>query len=149
MGTYEHITALQSIDVPTLDLVRSLSKVEASSLAGDFVDGMVVSLDLLHKRTAKKKYSKRIILLTDAASEIEGAEDIQQIIDQIKEMDVILQILYVAMCFWGAILTISPVCHCSAVNFSETIDNSQLTEGEEVKVWDYFNFQLMSVCSPP
>jgi ATP-dependent DNA helicase 2 subunit 2 len=101
MGTYEHITALQSIDVPTLDLVRSLSKVEASSLAGDFVDGMVVSLDLLHKRTAKKKYSKRIILLTDAASEIEGAEDIQQIIDQIKEMDVILQILYVAMCLAG------------------------------------------------
>ena len=93
MGTYEHVTVLQPIDIPSLDFVRGLSKLKPSSVAGDFLDGLVVSLDLLHKRTDKKKYQKRIILVTDAASQIKDAEDIETIMEQTKGMDVTLQIM--------------------------------------------------------
>ena len=96
MGTYEHVTALHAIDIPMLNMVRALKRVEASSIGGDFIDGLIVSLDLIHKRTDKKKYLKRIMLVTDAGSEITATDDIQTIIDQMKTMDVTLSIMYVS-----------------------------------------------------
>lgn len=64
-------------------------------LKGDILDGFIVSLDLLFRRTDKKKYTKRLIVITDAESPITDASDIDTVMDMMKNMECHLDIMYV------------------------------------------------------
>lgn len=46
---------------------------------GDFESGLVYATDALHRRTAGKKFERRIVLLTDAEHKIRDAEDSKDI----------------------------------------------------------------------
>lgn len=61
----------------------------------DLLDGLIVSLDLLYRRTEGKKYEKRLMILTDAASKLNDASDIESVVVMIQKMEVQLQIMYV------------------------------------------------------
>lgn len=61
----------------------------------DLLDGLIVSLDLLYRRTEGKKYEKRLMILTDAASKLNDASDIESVVVMIQNMEVQLQIMYV------------------------------------------------------
>jgi hypothetical protein len=84
---------LQPLDVPTLDMVRGLSKIRCDEEEGDFLDAIIVGVQLIHARTQKKKYKKRIYLITDAANQVRDYEQCQQIVDRMKELEIELYVM--------------------------------------------------------
>lgn len=59
----------------------------------DVLDGIIVALDLLHRRTLAKQFKRKIILFTDAHSEVENASDLEPVIEMIKSLGVSLEIV--------------------------------------------------------
>lgn len=94
---------LQSIDTPTLDAWKQLRRLEPARASAnakvDILDGLIVALDLLFRRTDGKKYDKRLLVITDAAAKITDAGDVDSVVQMIQSMDVKLQIVYVLSYF--------------------------------------------------
>jgi hypothetical protein len=87
----------QSIDVPGMEFLRCLPALQASSMQGDMLDSLVVALDLLQKRSGGKNKAaarRRIFLVTDASGPIRGVQDMDRILDQLKELDCKLDVMY-------------------------------------------------------
>ncbi|RMX70499.1 hypothetical protein DD238_000422 [Peronospora effusa] len=59
----------------------------------DILDGLIVALDLLFRRTDGKKYNKRLMVITDAAAKIADAGDLESIVMMIQNMEVKLQVI--------------------------------------------------------
>ncbi|KAJ8546812.1 hypothetical protein ON010_g11423 [Phytophthora cinnamomi] len=59
----------------------------------DILDGLIVALDLLFRRTDGKKYDKRLMVITDAAAKIADAGDLESIVTMIQNMEVKLQVI--------------------------------------------------------
>jgi ATP-dependent DNA helicase 2 subunit 2 len=94
---YEHVTVLSPIDTPTLSVcekLRELAPASDDTIHADLLDGLIVSLDLMHRRTDGKKYEKKLLVITDAASKINDASDVEPVVSMIQAMDVKLQIVY-------------------------------------------------------
>jgi len=96
---FRNLTELTNgVTRPTVDLLRRLSQVEteedASDLQGDFCDGIILAADALFERTNKKKYQRKIVLLTDADHNV--VMDVPQIltvIDSLRSMECRLEVL--------------------------------------------------------
>ena len=90
---------------PTCDLLRKIAKLHPqtkkkddrdsdSLLRGDFVDGIIVGADALQKRTANKRFKRRIILLTDAEHKIaQVGSELFQVIDGLRDMECQLEVI--------------------------------------------------------
>lgn len=100
-GGYENVTVAQSLDVPDADLLLSVPRIPAGSKPGDFIDGLVVALAMLHEHTSGKKVSRRVVLITDAGSEVNDVSHIDNIVQTLGQMECTLQILCVARVVWG------------------------------------------------
>ena len=61
------------------------------------MDGLIVALDLLFRHTDKKKYEKKLLVITDASARIQDASDVESIVTMIHQMDVKLQIVWVVV----------------------------------------------------
>lgn len=95
-GGYENVTVAQSLDVPDADLLLSVPRIPAGSKPGDFIDGLVVALSMLHEHTSGKKMSRRVVLITDAGSEVNDVSHIDNIVQTLGDMECTLQILCVS-----------------------------------------------------
>lgn len=72
---YQHISVIYDIAPPSLELSKFISKSTEQDLldgvggsSGDFIDALVVAVDLLSVRANDKAYSKKVFLFTDAGS---------------------------------------------------------------------------------
>jgi ATP-dependent DNA helicase 2 subunit 2 len=94
-GKYRHITELSPVERPTVDLLRQIDQLscfrdsmcddECDTVAtgksvgsvhvpprqGGFCDGIIVAASAMYRRTLGKKFSRKIILLTDAEREVD------------------------------------------------------------------------------
>lgn len=69
IGGYEHVTVLRNIKVVDEDLVDALEKLPRGSVPGDFLDAIVVGMDMLIKKFGQtNKAKKRLCLITNAVS---------------------------------------------------------------------------------
>lgn len=67
---------------------------------GDLIDGLVVALDMMVKFVGKKKYKKRIFLITDGEKKSEcSPDDLGTIVQTIKDNDIKLNVI--PMDFFG------------------------------------------------
>lgn len=97
-GEYSNVSVLSSIDIANLQMCEKLRALQPScrpETKVDFLDGLIVALDLLFRRTDNKKYEKRLLVITDAATKIQDAGDVESVVQMIQNMDVKLQIMYV------------------------------------------------------
>lgn len=97
-GEYSNVSVLSSIDIADLQMCEKLRTLQPScrkETKVDILDGLIVALDLLFRRTDNKKYEKRLLVITDAATKIQDASDIESVVQMIQNMDVKLQIMYV------------------------------------------------------
>lgn len=90
---------------PTVDLLRQVQEVHCSELLpennnnttplrGDLMDGLVVAADVLRQRTLGKKYSRSIVILTDACHQIVIDEGlVLQVVDSLRHMDCQLHVI--------------------------------------------------------
>lgn len=94
------MSILSSLDTPTLRMcerLRTLQPARDADTKVDILDGLIVALDLLFRRTEGKKYEKRLLVITDAAEKITDAADVESVVQMIQNMDVKLQIVYVCV----------------------------------------------------
>ncbi|PHT59150.1 ATP-dependent DNA helicase 2 subunit KU80 [Capsicum baccatum] len=71
VGGYEHVTVLRNIKVVDEDLVDALQSLPRGSVPGDFLDAIVVGMDMLIKKFGQtNKGKKRLCLVTNAVSPI-------------------------------------------------------------------------------
>ncbi|ETV96589.1 hypothetical protein H310_10290 [Aphanomyces invadans] len=68
---------------------------EAASVEtpADVLDGIIVALDLVIRRTDNKKYDKRLVVITDAATRINNPSDMEVVCTMIQNLEVHLQIM--------------------------------------------------------
>jgi ATP-dependent DNA helicase 2 subunit 2 len=94
LGGYENVSVSRDLDVTTLGFLTSLDGIQTTDSEGDLLNALMVGLDLLHKRTAKKKYSKRLFLVSDGGSSISGVDDVGPILDSLEAMECKMTVMY-------------------------------------------------------
>ncbi|NWI88421.1 XRCC5 protein, partial [Pitta sordida] len=89
---YQHITVHRSLMLPDFDLLEDIQDViKADSEQADFLDAIIVCMDLLQKETIGKKYGKRHIeLFTDLGSPV-SEDQLEIIIANLKKTGISLQ----------------------------------------------------------
>ncbi|OQR92390.1 hypothetical protein ACHHYP_03751 [Achlya hypogyna] len=92
---YTNVTVLTALDEVTTRVAESMASAQAATIdtKADILDGIIVALDLMIRRTEKKKYEKRLVVITDAASPIKNPADMDLICSMVKNMEVQLQII--------------------------------------------------------
>lgn len=90
LGGYEHVQVLHELNAPTLETLRSVSRVESGDEVGDILDGVLVAYALL---TGKSSGTKRVLVITDGASPISHAEQLDQIVGQFKSNAVNVEVM--------------------------------------------------------
>jgi hypothetical protein len=58
------------------------------------IDALIVSMDMLVKKTREMTYQKRVFLITDAGTPV-NEDDLDTIINQFNKMDASLNVMYV------------------------------------------------------
>ncbi|VFQ91280.1 unnamed protein product [Cuscuta campestris] len=91
VGGYEHVTVLRGIKVVDDDLVGALEHLPRGSCNGDFLDAIIVGMDMVIKKYAEtNKGKKRLCLITNALCPIkapyEGTKEdqVSTIVAQLK-----------------------------------------------------------------
>lgn len=71
VGGYEHVMVLQPLKVVDGELIEALQRLPRGTVAGDFLDAMVVGMDMLIKKFGPTiKGKKRLLLITNGTSPI-------------------------------------------------------------------------------
>ncbi|NXS59314.1 XRCC5 protein, partial [Brachypteracias leptosomus] len=89
---YQNITVHRSLMLPDFDLLEDIQEViKPGSKQADFLDAIIVCMDLLQKETIGKKYDKRHIeLFTDLSSHV-SEDHLEIIIANLKKTGISLQ----------------------------------------------------------
>ncbi|KAF2988572.1 hypothetical protein EK904_007323 [Melospiza melodia maxima] len=89
---YQNITVHRSLMLPDFDLLEDIQNViKAGSAQADFLDAIIVCMDLLQKETIGKKYEKRHIeLFTDLSSPV-SEDQLEIIIANLKKTGTSIQ----------------------------------------------------------
>ena len=66
-GSCQHVKLFQELQVATLDGFKELGAVASEAFASDPADALAVACGTLDRLTGKKKYARRVLLVTDAA----------------------------------------------------------------------------------
>lgn len=132
---YRNVTVLWSLDTPTLHMwekLRALAPAKADAkdtVKVDILDGLIVALDLLFRRTDGKKYDKRLLVITDAAERITDASDVDSVVQMMQNMDVKLQIIGIDFSH-----TTDEVLKKDAEAFEAAVKGEAVMPGSNVKV---------------
>jgi len=78
---YNHVYVARDnlIDAPDLSALKFLLEDQPGRMAADALDGLIVAVDMLHKRCAAGKFLPSIHLFTDEASIAPGDADFEEI----------------------------------------------------------------------
>eukprot|EP01105_Mastigella_eilhardi_P010054 TRINITY_DN2353_c0_g1_i3.p1 TRINITY_DN2353_c0_g1~~TRINITY_DN2353_c0_g1_i3.p1 ORF type:complete len:753 (-),score=192.03 TRINITY_DN2353_c0_g1_i3:99-2321(-) len=91
---YQHVTVLHEIGPATVDVLRSVMALDCSvgGATADFIDALVVAMDMIVRKTGKKRYQRRVFLVTDAGSPA-NASDLQVVVQQFNNMEAHLNVI--------------------------------------------------------
>ncbi|EGG24234.1 ATP-dependent DNA helicase [Cavenderia fasciculata] len=89
---YQHITTACNIEEPKVETLRFLESIQPGESRGDVIDSLIVAMDMLIHKTEKKKFQKRIFLVTNASDPI-NKDDLSILQQQFKNTDVKLNVV--------------------------------------------------------
>ncbi|KAJ8350034.1 hypothetical protein SKAU_G00251640 [Synaphobranchus kaupii] len=91
-GQYQNIFVRRHLMIPDFELLEDIqNQVQPGSQQADWLDALVVCMDLLQKETLGKKFDRlNIVLLTDLCSQT-SADQLDTIIANMKRADITLQ----------------------------------------------------------
>lgn len=93
LGGYSNISVLEELDIPSLDSLTLLSAIETSSKKADLLDSIVVAITMIETKIGKKKYKKRLFILTDGNCTVDNSDQLQDIIDQINIQEIRVNVI--------------------------------------------------------
>ncbi|CAN6286118.1 unnamed protein product [Urochloa humidicola] len=94
LGGYKHVTVAHDIKVVDEGTSQALQNLPAGSVAGDFLDAIVVGLDMVIRKFGNTKGKRRLCLITSAQHPLrdppEGTKEdqVDTIADQMKRHDI-------------------------------------------------------------
>lgn len=83
---------MMDICTPDFVLLEMLKEVAPEGENSDFIDALVVGLDMLERKVGSRGYSKRIFLVTDAGGDV-NKDDIARIVKTLKDKDIRLNVI--------------------------------------------------------
>ncbi|KAG5833891.1 hypothetical protein ANANG_G00280720 [Anguilla anguilla] len=91
-GQYQNIFVRRNLMIPDFELLEDIqNQVQPGSQQADWLDALVVCMDVLQKETLGKKYDRlNIVLLTDLCSQT-SADQLDAIIANMKRAGITLQ----------------------------------------------------------
>ncbi|XP_076026110.1 X-ray repair cross-complementing protein 5-like [Genypterus blacodes] len=91
-GDYQNITVHRHLTIPDFDLLEEIeNQIHPESQQADWLDALVVCMDVLEKETKGKKYERRnISVLTDLCTRA-SPDHLDIIIENLKQADITLQ----------------------------------------------------------
>ncbi|XP_032818808.1 X-ray repair cross-complementing protein 5 isoform X1 [Petromyzon marinus] len=90
-GGYQNINAIRSLRVADFELLEYIQTLESSSCQGDYVDAIVVCMDLLQKKVVGKRFERlSICVLSDLGGPC-SADQVDIIRKNLKKADIALQ----------------------------------------------------------
>ncbi|EFC39669.1 Ku70/Ku80 beta-barrel domain-containing protein [Naegleria gruberi] len=98
-GEYENIYIEQAIDTVSLDLFKIVDSINIDTIGmspeGDLFDAVIVATDMIKDRCGKRKYAKRIVIVSDAGgTEISVDNDTRENIYQgMRNQDVKVNVI--------------------------------------------------------
>lgn len=95
------MVAFRDIDKLDLEFFRQLEALQPEQKAhkGDIMDGLIVGMDILLRHTGKKKYKRRIFLITDGEKETKyDKAELNTIINNMNETDTRLNVISLDFC---------------------------------------------------
>ncbi|KAK7939534.1 hypothetical protein WMY93_002860 [Mugilogobius chulae] len=89
---YQHISVHRHLMIPDFDLLEEIAnQIQPENQQADWLDALVVCMDLLQKETKGKKYERLIIaLLTDLSTQA-SSDNLDIIIENLKKAGITLQ----------------------------------------------------------
>lgn len=94
-GGYESVQEVVPMEKPDITTIQYISNVKPGANRGDLIDGIVVGQDILNRTNVKKAYNRILLVITDGETEIEGVEDLETIVGNMKS--IVNFSLYIAM----------------------------------------------------
>ena len=94
-GGYEHVMEVVPMEKPDVDTIKCITSIKCGKGTGDLIDGIVVGQDILNRTNQKKAYNRILVLFTDGETEVEGVEDLETIVSNMKSVPNFS--LYIAM----------------------------------------------------
>ena len=93
---YERISVLQEIGPMTMTSLTELQrKIQVSDAAeGDAVSAIIIAVRMIEKFTKKLKYNRKVVLVTDGHSPIDG-DLLEKVSDKINQEGIALTVMYV------------------------------------------------------
>ncbi|KAJ7388679.1 X-ray repair cross-complementing protein 5 [Desmophyllum pertusum] len=90
---YENITVARGLSLPDLELLRFVhEQITPGNVETDFIDAIVVGMDLLREHTKGKKCEKKIYLFSDLGSPF-GNDQLEAITDGLNNMEIHLTLI--------------------------------------------------------
>jgi hypothetical protein len=94
-GGYESVTEVVPMEKPDINTVKYIAGVKCGKGSGDMIDGIVVAQDVLNRTNVNKAYNRIMVVFTDGETEVEGVEDLETIVGNMKS--IVNFSLYIAM----------------------------------------------------
>eukprot|EP01094_Clydonella_sp_ATCC50884_P012155 TRINITY_DN2207_c0_g1_i1.p1 TRINITY_DN2207_c0_g1~~TRINITY_DN2207_c0_g1_i1.p1 ORF type:complete len:785 (-),score=247.92 TRINITY_DN2207_c0_g1_i1:306-2513(-) len=87
---YQHVNVTRHLCVPDIGLLREIEQITPGGQSADFIDALIVAMDMLNKR--KGKCSRRIFLVTDAGQEV-NRDAVDVVLKQFENMECKLNVI--------------------------------------------------------
>lgn len=94
-GGYDFVEEVVPMEKPDITSIQYIANLKPGSGKGDLIDGIVVGQDILNRTNVKKAFNKILLLITDGETEVEGVEDLETIVGNMKT--IVNFSLYIAM----------------------------------------------------
>jgi hypothetical protein len=94
-GGYEFVQEVVPMEKPDINTVKYIAGVKCGKGSGDLIDGVVVAQDVLNRTNVNKAYNRIMVVFTDGETEVEGVEDLETIVGNMKS--IVNFSLYIAM----------------------------------------------------
>ena len=92
-GSYANISIVQKFSQPDIALLKYMvEEVKSSDISSDFIDALIVSLDLFHKSTGRIN-EKKIYMFTDAGCPFDDQDQLNELLTGINKHNIDLTII--------------------------------------------------------
>ena len=92
-GGYEHIAVIKELEKADVNSMLMVNQIETTQHSADLLDAVVIGIDMISKRCGKKKYKKRMFILTDGNSTTMSDDQLNDIVDQINLNDIRVNVI--------------------------------------------------------
>ena len=91
-GGYENICEIREISAVDVALMKTVNSLQLGIDAGDWLDAVVVAMDMIIRHCEKKKYEKNIIMITSCSRSVLDEEQLEVIAQTCLDMKIRFQL---------------------------------------------------------